>query len=138
VSIYGSRFNKKKNKKFRKAFINLKKIFFILKKCVIHFMNHFYIETKNLLTGQAAPFTGDSQTIARSRDACFTVFSSGEGTVRLQYNSPFFVDDWVDFYSFKNLTTGYAEPAFLTSPICNIRAVSEGTGNFWVGITVQN
>jgi hypothetical protein len=102
-------------------------------------MNHFYIQTKVLLTGQAAPFTGEAETIARSRDAGITVYTSGAGgTVRLQYNSPFFQDDWVDFYAFEGLTSGYAQPAYLTTPMTQIRAVAEGTGNFWVAFTAQN
>jgi hypothetical protein len=101
-------------------------------------MNHFFIETKLLLTGQAAPFTGDKQNIARSRDAAFTVYSSGDGSVKLQYASPFFPNDWVDFYEFKNLKTGYADTAYLTTPMTSIRAVAIGNGNFWTAFTAQN
>lgn len=102
-------------------------------------MNHFYIQTKTLLTGQAAPFTGESQTIARSRDAGFTVYSSGVGgVVHLQYSSPFFENDWVNFYTFQGLTSGYADAVYLTTPMTQIRAISEGTGNFWVAFTAQN
>ena len=101
-------------------------------------MNHFYIQTKHLLTGQEAPFTGEFLNIAKSRDACFTVFSSGEGSVSLEYKSPFFENDGVPFYSFTGLSTGYSSPAYLTSPIEQVRAISNGTGNFWVAITIQN
>jgi hypothetical protein len=101
-------------------------------------MNHFLIQTKLLLTGQQAPFTGESVNIARSRDAGFTAYSSGNGSITLQYKSPFFENSWVNFYTFAGMKTGYAEPAYLTTPMVEIRAVSSGNGNFWAGLTTQN
>lgn len=104
-------------------------------------MNYFYIATKNLLTGQAGLCTGEAQDIVKSRDGCFTVYTSGgapDKVVRLQYNSPFFADDWVDFFSFTGLSTGYAQPAYLTTPMQKIRAIGSGNGNFWVSFTAQN
>jgi hypothetical protein len=101
-------------------------------------MDHFLIQTKLLLTGQQAPFTGESVNIARARDTGFTVYSSGVGSVTLQYKSPFFEDSWVNFYSFTGLSTGYAEPAYLTTPMVEVRAVSSGNGKFWAGLTAQN
>ena len=101
-------------------------------------MDHFLIQTKLLLTGQRAPFTGESVNVARGRDNTFTVYVSGSGSVTLQYKSPFFQDDWVDFYSFNGLLGGYGEPAYSTSPMGHIRAVSSGDGNFWCGLTTQS
>jgi hypothetical protein len=101
-------------------------------------MNHFFIQTKLLLTGQQAPFTGEAVNMARSRDAAFTVFSSGQGSVFLQYKSPFFENEWVNFYSFSDLNSGYALPAYLTTPVTEVRAVSSGSGAFWCGFTAQN
>jgi hypothetical protein len=101
-------------------------------------MNQFFIQTKLLLSGQAAPFTGSVENMARSRDAAFTVYSSGSGIVKLQYNSPFFENEWVDFYQFTGLRTGYSTPAYLTTPMINVRAISSGIGNFWVSFTAQN
>jgi hypothetical protein len=102
-------------------------------------MNQFLIKNEFLLTGQAAPFTGEFVNVARSRETTFTVYSEGSGSVRLQYKSPFFNDKGVDFYSFNSLSgTGHAVPAFLTSPVMQVRAISEGTGNFWAAATIQN
>jgi len=105
-------------------------------------MNSFYFKPKILMSGQSAPFTGSYVNTALSRNACFTVFSSGSspvsGAITLQYRSPFFKDDAVPFYVFQNLSGGYAEPVFLTSPVSEIRAVSSGSGQFWVGISIQN
>ena len=101
-------------------------------------MNHFFIQTKLLLTGQAAPFTGEAVSMARSRDAAFTAYCSGQGTVTLQYESPFFANNWVDFYSFTGMSTGYSVPAYLTTPVTNVRAKCSGNGSFWCGFTAQN
>ena len=107
-------------------------------KCISIIMDHYLIQTKILLSGQNAPFTGESVNIARSRDAGFTVYSSGAGSVQLQYKSPFFEDSWVNFYSFTGLATGYATPVYLTTPMVEIRAVANGNGKFWAGLTAQN
>ena len=101
-------------------------------------MDHFFIQTKLLLTGQPAPFTGESLNMARSRDAAFTAYASGNGSITLQYKSPFFENDWVNFYSFTGLSNGYALPAYLTTPVTEVRAISSGNGSFWCGFTAQN
>jgi hypothetical protein len=101
-------------------------------------MDHFYINTKYLLTGQSAPFTGEFVNVAKARNACFTVFSSGNGSVSLEYKSPFFQNQGVSFYSFAGLSTGHATPVYLTTPIEEVRAIANGTGNFWVAATIQN
>lgn len=102
-------------------------------------MNQFLIKNEMLLTGQAAPFTGEFVNISRSRETTFTVYCSGQGEVKLQYESPFFAEQGVNFYSFDGLnTTGHVSPAFLTSPVTKVRAVSEGTGRFWASATIQN
>ena len=77
--------------------------------------------------------------MSRSRDAAFTAYASGlGGSVILQYKSPFFENDWVNFYSFAGMQTGYAPPAYLTTPITEVRAVASGNGRFWCGFTAQN
>jgi hypothetical protein len=104
-------------------------------------MNNFYFKPQLLLSGQEAPFTGKYVNAALARNACFTVFSSGEnvsGDITLQYKSPFFKDDGVSFYSFTGLSAGYADPIFLTTPMSEIRAIADGTGHFWTAITIQN
>lgn len=101
-------------------------------------MDHFFIQTKLLLSGNQAPFTGESVNMARSRDAAFTAYSSGQGSITLQYESPFFKDDWVDFYSFTGMSTGYALPAYLTTPVTHVRAKCSGNGLFWCAFTAQN
>lgn len=94
--------------------------------------------TKYLLTGQSAPSNGEPQSIAFGRDACFTIYSSGQGSVQLQYESPFFQNQWVKFYEFDTLTTGYSVPAYLTTPMNKIRATCQGSGKFWAAVTYQN
>jgi hypothetical protein len=106
-------------------------------------MNSLYFKPELLLSGQVAPFTGEYCSMARARNVCFTVFGSGtpsiNGTVSLQYRSPFFKNDFVTFYTFPVLSgVGYAPPAFLTTPVEEVRAVSTGTGIFWVAANVQN
>lgn len=101
-------------------------------------MNHYLIQNKFLLTGQNAPFTGQFVSIAKSREACFHVYSSGEGSIFLQYKSPFFENQGVDFYSFTNLKTGHSSPAKLDTPLESVRAVASGNGRFWVAATLQN
>jgi hypothetical protein len=104
-------------------------------------MNNFYFKPKILLSGQEAPFTGDYINITLARNSCFTVFSSGEnvsGNVTLQYKSPFFENEGVSFYTFTGLSSGYADPIFLTTPMSEVRAIADGTGNYWVGINIQN
>lgn len=104
-------------------------------------MNQFFIGSHLLASGQGAAFTGDFKNISRGRDCIFTVYVSGAGAgsvVNLEYESPFFKDDGVKFYQFSGLSDGYATPAFLTSPMKNVRAVTDGPGSFWVGVTYQN
>lgn len=96
------------------------------------------MRTKYLLTGQSAPWEGQPQSIALGRDACFTIYSSGEGSVNLEYRSPFFDNQWVKFYEFDTLTTGHAVPAYLTTPMNEIRATCAGSGEFWAAVTYQN
>jgi len=102
-------------------------------------MNQFFIQTKLLLSGECAPFTGQSVNMARGRDAVFTAYTNVDGgSIYLQYKSPFFEGDWVDFYSFDAMKSGYAAPVYLTTPITHVRAIASGVGNFWCGFTTQN
>ena len=101
-------------------------------------MNSLLVQNKLLLTGQSSPHTGESVDISRFKETAFTAYTNGNGSVSLQYKSPFFENDWVDFYSFENMTSGYALPAYLTTPITEVRAISSGNGQFWCGLTAQN
>ena len=101
-------------------------------------MNQFFIKNEILISGVAAPFTGEFKNIARSRDMLITVHTDGTGSVNLYYQSPFSKDEAVLFYSFNGLQSGYAEPAYLTSPMHAIRASCAGAGNFSVAVTCQN
>ena len=102
-------------------------------------MNQFFIQTKLLLSGQCAPFTGEAINMARSRDAAFTAYTNLDGgSICLQYESPFFKDDWVSFYSFDSMKSGYASPVYLSTPVTRVRAIASGVGNFWCGFTAQN
>jgi hypothetical protein len=104
-------------------------------------MNQFFIGSHILASGQGGGFTGDFKNISRGRNCLFTVYASGAGAgsiVNLEYESPFFEDDGVQFYQFSGLSDGYATPAFLTSPMKHVRVVTEGPGTFWVDVTYQN
>lgn len=90
------------------------------------------IQTKLLLTGQNAPFTSESCDGTKFDEISFTAYSSGNGSIFLQYKSPIFQDDWVTFYEFEKMKTGYAPAAHLTTPVTEIRAVSSGVGKFWL------
>lgn len=101
-------------------------------------MNQFFIKNEILLSGEAAPFTGEFKNVARSRDMLVTVHTDGTGSVNLYYQSPFSNQDAVPFYSFNNLQSGYAAPAFLSSPMHSVKASCHGSGNFSVAVTCQN
>lgn len=103
-------------------------------------MNSFLFKPDLLLSGQSGPVTGERINISRARDAAFTVFYSGNSpaSVTLQYQSPFFQNDFIDFYRFNNLISGYATPAYMTTPFGVIRAVASGNGAFWAAVTYQN
>jgi len=102
-------------------------------------MNASLFETVNLLSGQQAPFTGEWQSIANGRNVLFSTYSSGSGSITLQYKNPFFNnDEGIPFYTFSGLQTGYSAPAFSTSPMNEVRAISAGSGQFWTAVTIQN
>jgi|688.fasta_scaffold01323_2 hypothetical protein len=102
-------------------------------------MNNFLCQTLILLSGQSAPFTGNAINVARLRENVFISYCSGAGGgVNLQYKSPFFENQWVDFYSFSSLGSGYSDSAYLDTPMTEIRAVCSGNGNFWCGCMGQN
>jgi hypothetical protein len=98
-------------------------------------------KTLSLLTGQSAPFTGTWQNSASSRDALYSAYTNGSGSVTLQYKNPFGFEnelEGIPFYSFSGMTSGYSLPAYSTSPMNDVRAISAGSGQFWVATTIQN
>ena len=97
-----------------------------------------YFAQVDLLNGEAAPFTGSWVPMARSRDSLYSTYSNGSGSVKLQYESPFFAGEGIEFYDISIASSGYGTPTFSTSPMAHVRAVAEGTGNFWCSITQQN
>jgi hypothetical protein len=97
-----------------------------------------FLNTIHLLTGQQAPFTGQWAEIGRSRENLFTAFGNASGTIRLQYKSPFFIDQGIPFYDIVLSGSGYATPAFSSSPMGEVRAVSSGSSRYWCAITQQN
>ena len=101
-------------------------------------MNSFYFGTNNLLTGQAAPFTGASIPTANARNVLVSTYGSGAGAISIQYPSPIFDGQWVTFYNVTGLTTGYGVPLSIDSPMPKIRAISSGNGNFWAAVYQQN
>jgi hypothetical protein len=106
-------------------------------------MNSLYFSNLILMDGQEAPYTGVWVNAASSRDTLFTIYCSGNGSVDFQYKVPFSnlpsdAPDYVTFHSVSGNSNGYIDPAFSTSPMNEIRAVSYGAGRFWVSATVQN
>lgn len=97
-----------------------------------------YFNTVQLLTGQSAPFTGDWANVGRSRENLFTAFGTSSGTIKLEYRSPFFIEQGVSFYDIALSGSGYAQPVFSTSPMGEVRAISSGNGNYWCAMTQQN
>lgn len=104
-------------------------------------MNQFFIGSHELVSDQPGGYEGDFKNISRGRNCLFTVFCSGASSssaVFLEYESPFFKNEGVQFYEFSGLSDGYATPAFLNSPMKNVRAVTSGDGSFWVSVNYQN
>lgn len=102
-------------------------------------MNNLFIKTEILLDAVLAPSTGSWVNTAKARNILFTAYGSGVGSnIILQYTSPFFASQGVTFYTFSGLTTGYANPALLNSPMTQIRAIASGTGTCWAAATLQN
>jgi len=101
-------------------------------------MNHFLRHTVSLLSGEAAPFTGKLQNIARGREAYFEFYLSGNGGIILQSPSPFFENAWIDITRTTGNKVGYNNALTLTAPVSHVRAVSSGVGSFWCSCTVQN
>jgi hypothetical protein len=104
-------------------------------------MNQFFIGTHELASNQPGGFTGEFKNISRGRNCLFTLYCSGASSnsaVALEYQSPFFESDGVEFYKFSGLADGYAQPLFLNSPVKNVRAVTSGDGSFWASVDYQN
>jgi hypothetical protein len=101
-------------------------------------MNHFFRQTVSLLSGQAAPFTGDLKNIARARAVYFEFFLSGNGGIILQTPSPFFENGWIDLTRSTGNKVGYNSGLTLSAPVSHVRAISSGVGSFWCSCTVQN
>lgn len=102
-------------------------------------MDSLLIKNTLLLSGQNAPFTGEWMNTARFRENLYSFYAEGTGSITLQYQSPFFVDQAIDFYSVA--ITGastYASSSFSTSPMVEVRAVSSGSGRFYCASTSQN
>jgi len=101
-------------------------------------MSDLFIKTSMLLTGQSAPSTGEWINVATARDNLFTAYGNTSGSVTLQYKSPFFENQGVTFYKIDISGSGYSTPAFSTSPMAEVRAISSGTGAYWTSVTQQN
>lgn len=101
-------------------------------------MNNLYFVTNLLLTGQQAPFTGQWFPMGQSREALYSAFGNTSGSIVLQYRSPFFPSEAIPFYTIDIASSGYSAPAFSTSPLSEVRAVSSGTGNYWCAVSQQN
>lgn len=101
-------------------------------------MNHYLTQTITLLSGQAAPFTGEVVNVARAKDLVFDYYVSGNGSITLQYKSPFFENQWIDFNKITANKVGPVNANTLGTPTTLIRAISTGIGSFWCAVTVQN
>lgn len=105
-------------------------------------MNQFLFRSHNLLTGQAAPFTGDSVPAAqaRSMSAYIQTFNvSGNVNVKLGYVNPVASTGYILVYSgnFANNTTSHI--ALTGLPLPNIAAIVDGvTGRAYVTLFQQN
>jgi hypothetical protein len=97
-----------------------------------------YFVTTHLLTGQQAPFTGAWELTARSRDFLYSFYTNGSGNITLQYQSPFFENDGINFYNINLAGSGYGDSSYSTSPVSHVRAICSGSGRFYCALTQQN
>jgi len=105
-------------------------------------MNQFLFRTHNLLTGQTAPFTGDSVLAAQARVMSAHILTSnvsGNINVKLGYTNPSIGTGYVLVYS-GNFTTNTNAHINLTGlPLPNITAIVDGvTGRAYVTVFQQN
>lgn len=100
--------------------------------------NNLLFTNSALLAGEAAPFTGAWVPLSQSRETLYTAFGNGSGAVILEYKSPLFANDSIPFFTMDIAVSGYAAPAYSTSPMGEVRAVASGSGNFWCAATEQN
>jgi hypothetical protein len=101
-------------------------------------MNSFYAQEHILLDGVTAPFTGEFYDITRLKQCGFVAYASGNGTVKLEFESPFFEGSGVSFYEFPTMMNSYGPTVSLDTPIKSIRATCSGVGKFWVSLMGQN
>lgn len=115
-------------------------------------MNNTFIGSKILATGQSAPFTGSWVNVTDARNALFVVFGSGVVStvpVKIQAKTellgldpafnPSGSQEGVDFYTFNAVGNGYASPAFLDSPVSQVRLVApSGTAQIFGYVSWQN
>jgi hypothetical protein len=97
-----------------------------------------YFVTTHLLTGQQAPFTGSWNLAARGRDFLYSFYTNGSGSITLQYQSPFFEDDGISFYTTNLASSGYGASSYSTSPVSHVRAICSGSGQFYCALSQQN
>jgi hypothetical protein len=115
-------------------------------------MNTSFIGSRLLASGQSAPFTGDWISVAEAKNALFVVYGSGisstvSATIQAKTSlggDSAFTDAGgyagVPLYTFNSIKNGYAAPAFLDSPISQVRVVVTGAGNgqVWAYASIQN
>jgi hypothetical protein len=115
-------------------------------------MNTSFIGSKLLASGQSAPFTGDWVSVAEAKNALFVVYGSGvSSTVSATIQAKTFLAGDVAFtdaggyagvplYTFNSIGNGYAAPAFLDSPVPQVRIVVTGNGSakVWAYASIQN
>ena len=97
--------------------------------------------TNYLLSGQAAPVTGNYVGVSRSHELSFLVYASGlsgNASMIYYYPSPFFMGDDVPFYTQTISGNGYSDTLYMTTPIPHVKVAVSGVGNFWVSVTQQN
>ena len=101
-------------------------------------MESLFFKNSLLLNGDVAPATGAWVNIAKGRDALYSFYMSGSGAVTLQYQSPFFANDGIPFYTITGNGTGYLSSSYSASPMVEVRAVASGSGSFWSSVTSEN
>ena len=114
-------------------------------------MSDFYFSSPLLATGQTAPFVGPWVNISKARHAMIVIFGSGisgtfpvnvEAQTQLNGSSIFQSGgsaEGVPFYAFTGVTNGYSNPAFLQTPMSDIRVnIPSGNGQIYGFISIQN
>lgn len=101
-------------------------------------MNNLLVKDQLLLDGVTPPYTGEFVDISRIKNSAFISYISGNGTVSLQFESPFFPGSGVTFCQTNLIINNHSNMVSLDTPIKKVRAICSGNGKIWAGIFGQN